>query len=372
MSELEAFLKKIKASEASGVEKHRKITSYETLLKDLNSRYDEESEEVKMLKKKVENEKSSLLTKKIDKGQIMINIAAKEEMLRKKSAMTETLQQERLQSLQDLTDMMDRVAEDNRVKVRSFSLAADPEVVMNRRRIKEEEIEKEERLKNDLELEYKKYEQKIDVKNSLQSQLDDMYRDIEEKEKMKSSLIAEADELMTELNCVMEMTGKDSDLKVEVRSLQNQLSILMQEGKLPKVKDDLLALKPDPDSNSWENPPSVTSFSAPPPPPRVSVGEGEGEAGFSIPNLPTYTSPSNLPMVDVMTSQSPNFEDSVILENTDVAVAGDSLALYDHYPWRSAASAQPEELSASDNWMSTAQMDFSLRSDVNNQKQFKV
>ena len=165
MSELEAFLKKIKASEASGVEKHRKITSYETLLKDLNSRYDEESEEVKMLKKKVENEKSSLLTKKIDKGQIMINIAAKEEMLRKKSAMTETLQQERLQSLQDLTDMMDRVAEDNRVKVRSFSLAADPEVVMNRRRIKEEEIEKEERLKNDLELEYKKYEQKIDVKN---------------------------------------------------------------------------------------------------------------------------------------------------------------------------------------------------------------
>ena len=77
MSELEAFLKKIKASEASGVEKHRKITSYETLLKDLNSRYDEESEEVKMLKKKVENEKSSLLTKKIDKGQMMINIAAK-------------------------------------------------------------------------------------------------------------------------------------------------------------------------------------------------------------------------------------------------------------------------------------------------------
>ena len=366
MSELEAFLKKIKESEASGVEKHRKITSYETLLKDLNSRYEEESEEVKMLKKKVENEKSSLLTKKIDKGQIMINIAAKEEMLRKKSAMAETLQRERLQSLQDLSDMMDRVAEDNRVKVRSFSLAADPEVVMNRKRIKEEEIEKEEKLKNDLELECKKYEQKIYFKKSLQSQLDDMYRDIEGKEKMKSSLIAEADELMTELNSVMEMTGKDSDLKVEVRSLQNQLSILMQEGKLPK--DDLLALKPDPDSNTWENPPSLTSFSAPPPPPRVSGGEGE--ADFSSPNLPTYTSPNNLPVEDVMTSQSPNFEDSVIMENTNVAV--DSMALYDHYSWRSKASAQPEQYSASDNWMSTSQMDFSLRSDVNNPKQFKV
>jgi len=236
MSDL--ILQKIKQSEIDGTEKHKKINELENEISSLETQSDFIEKKVETLKENIKKSKSTLLSKKIEHGQILMKIASIEKFLKMKSEELQQAKRDRITSLRNMTAEMDKMAEKTDEHLKHYGLCADSDIVKNRRLEQENKVklvmDSIQSLKDKIQL----YSVTLVRKNQAIADEEKAKQEVEDARKMKEKLELEAENLMMKANASKLHNETDpelQELKDEVKILQSQVSSLIQEGKLSRL-----------------------------------------------------------------------------------------------------------------------------------------
>ena len=239
----EAVLQKIKESEVIAVEKHGKLRSYEVQVEELKRTLEEHDRNVEQVKERVVLAKSALQSRKVDLAQYNI---CHDSMKQQADALSEKITAAttgREDKVQEMTDLVDKIARDTRQVVTSYGLMASEEATRKRRNSVRNDLVSELDVARKLYEEVNRMEEAIDKNKKISSEVDQLRKELSEAKELRKNLENQASELMTTVSnlSMKRQEGRNiSKTAREVKELQMEVSKLMQEGRLGGVDQELL------------------------------------------------------------------------------------------------------------------------------------
>ena len=220
MSEFsEVVLNKIKKSEHDGLEKQRRISQTEKYTEELQSRLSCLEKDTRTYRVSINKAKTLLLSRKTEKNQLKITKATVEELIKRKKKDVSKLQEDRVQTLKDVTNSMDSLFD----QIQIFSGTG---LEGSKKEVKKAE----ETLIKDLEEKYGKHKMAVENKKNLLKKIELLRKDHADLMKLKESL-------ESELKNLDESATYIRDLDNEVNSLHSKVIGLSKEGRLSEFPD---------------------------------------------------------------------------------------------------------------------------------------
>ena len=224
MSEFsEVVLNKIKKSEHDGLEKQRRISHTEKYTEELQSRLSCLEEDNKTCRVNINKAKTLLLSRKTGKNQLEIAKATVEELIKRKKKDVSKLQEDRVQTLKDVTNSMDSLLD----QIKIFSGTG---LDLVKEGSKKEVKKAEETLIKGLEEKYGKHKMAVENKKNLLKKIELLRNEQSDLMKLKESLESEWKNLDESATYIR-------DLDNEVNSLHSKVIGLIKEGRLSEFPD---------------------------------------------------------------------------------------------------------------------------------------
>ena len=234
MSEFsEIVLNKIKKSEHDGLEKQRRISHTEKYTEELQSRLSCLEKDNKTCRVNINKAKTLLLSRKTGKNQLKITKATVEELIKRKKKDVSKLQEDRVQTLKDVTNSMDSFLD----QIKIFSGTGGCGLDLVKDGSNKEVREAVETLIKDLEEKYGKHKMAVENKKNLLKKIELLRNEQSDLMKLKESLESEWKNLDESATYIR-------DLDNEVNSLHSKVIGLIKEGRLSEFPD-IQAEEPD-------------------------------------------------------------------------------------------------------------------------------
>ena len=239
----EAVLLRIKESEVIAVEKHGKLRSYEVQVEELKRKLEEYERDVEQLQEKVVMARSALESRKVDLAQYNI---CHDSMRQQSDALSDKITAAtsgREEKVQEMTDLVDKIAMDTRQVITSYGLMASEEAIRKRRNTVRNDLVNRLEIVRKLYEEVNKIEEALDKNKKISSEVEQLRKELAEAKELRKNLENQASDLMTtvsNLSMKREEGRNVSKTAREVKELQMEVSKLMQEGRLGGVEQELL------------------------------------------------------------------------------------------------------------------------------------